>query len=193
MLIRIQNDRADPITGAKPSFFQVMGDYPVNIVLILYTFFLSWSIIGLSTYHTWLSCRNMTTHEQLRSETNSWRTYDSSAQQQQGVRRLQYSEIFSHGNIFKNFLWVMFRSRSVSTDLYNYIPSRNSRSHADNFLHIGSSQSVLNTDLEERVNAFRWYKDDPKFFADKLAILKRVDVVSGSHHGMEETELRQMN
>ena len=41
----------------------------VDIALIIFTFFIMWSLLGLAGYHTFLSCAGLTTREQIKIET----------------------------------------------------------------------------------------------------------------------------
>ncbi|CAG8477848.1 9560_t:CDS:2 [Ambispora gerdemannii] len=49
------------------SFIESILVAPVSVVLGVIAFLLVWSVGGLTIYHTYLICKNMTTHEQLRA------------------------------------------------------------------------------------------------------------------------------
>uniref|UniRef100_A0A5K3F070 Palmitoyltransferase n=1 Tax=Mesocestoides corti TaxID=53468 RepID=A0A5K3F070_MESCO len=65
---------------------------PASFIEILVTFFLSISISGLALFHIYLSCRNISTHEDIRGLTKTLR--------QQGVKNP-----FSKGNGFVNLAY----------------------------------------------------------------------------------------
>ncbi|RKP39667.1 DHHC palmitoyltransferase-domain-containing protein, partial [Dimargaris cristalligena] len=44
-----------------------LGQTPVSLVLVIYTFVFFWSVGGLTAYHAYLMSRNLTTHEQIKS------------------------------------------------------------------------------------------------------------------------------
>lgn len=46
---------------------EVAGSTPPTIMLLIFSFFMAWSLLGLCGYHTLLISRNLTTHEQVLS------------------------------------------------------------------------------------------------------------------------------
>ena len=45
---------------------QVISRHPVNMVLIVFSFIMCWSLFSLLVFHSWLSCKNLTTNEHVR-------------------------------------------------------------------------------------------------------------------------------
>ncbi|KAI8815604.1 DHHC palmitoyltransferase-domain-containing protein [Fimicolochytrium jonesii] len=53
-------------TLPPPGFWRAVKHRPANFALMLYTAIIGWSVLGMSCYHTWISCNAFTTHEQIR-------------------------------------------------------------------------------------------------------------------------------
>jgi len=73
---------------------------PVSFLLIVLSFFLMWSVGGLTGYHMYLISNNLTTHEQIRVPM---------------ARRNGNKNPFDFRNMFKNCLWVLCRPMSRSS------------------------------------------------------------------------------
>ncbi|OUM61262.1 hypothetical protein PIROE2DRAFT_54620 [Piromyces sp. E2] len=87
-------------------------EYPVPYILALIIVIIGWFNSFMSGYHTYLICKNITTHEQLKEQyiPNTNKSY------------------FSTGNIFKNMLLVLFRPVAparYAMRQYVSIPSNN--------------------------------------------------------------------
>jgi len=65
---------------------------PISFMLVLLAFFLMWSVGGLTGYHLYLICNNLTTHEQLRAPL---------------ARRNGVKNPFDFKSMFYNCLWVL--------------------------------------------------------------------------------------
>jgi len=51
---------------AGSSFLDAILESPIAMILILFTFFLFWSVGGLTAYHHYLVCYGITTHEEMK-------------------------------------------------------------------------------------------------------------------------------
>ena len=65
-LVLLANDleETEPETA---SVFKAMEQTPVTVVLLLYSICILFSLLGLSSYQTYLVCNDTTTHEEVRS------------------------------------------------------------------------------------------------------------------------------
>ncbi|KAI9102014.1 DHHC palmitoyltransferase-domain-containing protein [Phlyctochytrium arcticum] len=81
---------------------EVIRQHPVNLVILLYCFFIGWSVVGMACYHSWISFNAMTTHEQLKQGVQA------DARRSSGPL---LSHPFSRGSSLRNWLWVQCRSR----------------------------------------------------------------------------------
>jgi len=102
---------------------QCMLKYPVPFILFSIIIIIGWFNTFMSVYHTYLICRNITTHEQIKEQyiPDTNRSY------------------FSTGNIFKNILLVLFRPVAparYAMRQYVTIPSNNNDSN--------NSSSIIN-------------------------------------------------
>ncbi|KAJ1964739.1 Eukaryotic peptide chain release factor GTP-binding subunit, partial [Dispira parvispora] len=53
--------------GRPFTFGDSLGETPISLALMIYTFVFFWSVGGLTVYHAYLMARNLTTHEQIKS------------------------------------------------------------------------------------------------------------------------------
>ncbi|OMJ24070.1 putative palmitoyltransferase ZDHHC14 [Smittium culicis] len=74
---------------------------PVSLFLVIYTLFLTWSVIGLFLYHTYLIVNNMTTHEQIKSNRGFCSSSDESS-----------PHAFSNNSTFLNCLDAICKPRT---------------------------------------------------------------------------------
>jgi len=54
------------LVQAGNTFIEAILESPIALVLILFTFFLFWSVGGLAAYHHYLICIGLTTHEEMK-------------------------------------------------------------------------------------------------------------------------------
>jgi palmitoyltransferase ZDHHC9/14/18 len=97
---------------------QCLIDYPIPFILALIIVIIGWFNSFMSGYHTYLICKNITTHEQLKEQyiPNTNKSY------------------FSTGNIFKNILLVLFRPVAparYAMRQYVSIPSKDNTGQSD--------------------------------------------------------------
>ncbi|KAG9299819.1 hypothetical protein G9A89_003363 [Geosiphon pyriformis] len=85
----------------KLGILQGMMQVPISCVLALVAFFLMWSVGGLTSFHTYLICKNMTTQEQLRTN----------LEKRNGLVRNPYD----FKRIYFNCCWVLCRPLVHST------------------------------------------------------------------------------
>jgi len=52
--------------GGGDAFVQAMGEEPIAVVIAVYSAAIVWFTVGLCMYHTYLTCSNQTTYEQIK-------------------------------------------------------------------------------------------------------------------------------
>jgi len=82
------------------NFLEAIMKAPVSFLLVVLSFFLMWSVGGLTGYHMYLISNNLTTHEQIRVPM---------------ARRNGNRNPFDLRNVCKNCLWVLCRPMSRSS------------------------------------------------------------------------------
>ncbi|KAL7751828.1 Eukaryotic peptide chain release factor GTP-binding subunit [Sorochytrium milnesiophthora] len=91
------SDGSPAIVDHYMSFGEALASYPVAAVLIVYSFVLGMSVIGLAGYHWYLVSKNLSTREHIKlSARRYWRNP------------------FSRNNIFANTAWSLLRPRHQS-------------------------------------------------------------------------------
>nr|CAG8544617.1 3296_t:CDS:10 [Entrophospora candida] len=113
-----------------------------QVIRSKYSFFLMWSVGGLTCYHTYLISKNLTTHEQIRAP---------------AARRNGAKNPFSYKNTFVNCLWVLCRPltrSSVNRRAYVDIENLNSGDGGD-----GRSDGGLRRDV---------YSDEQRQLSQKI-------------------------
>ncbi|KAF0458959.1 zf-DHHC-domain-containing protein [Gigaspora margarita] len=109
------------------NFISAITIAPVSFVLAVLSFFLMWSVGGLTMYHMYLISKNLTTHEQIRIPI---------------PRRNDTRNPFDYRNISRNCMWVLCRPLTKS--------SVSRRAYVEEeFLNLGQGEGVLN---EQRVS-----------------------------------------
>lgn len=64
LIIELDEDETDQESFA---LWRALKIAPVSVILVLYTFLLLWSLVGLSCFHCFLICKGKTTREQLKA------------------------------------------------------------------------------------------------------------------------------
>jgi len=101
------------------SLITIFTEHPVPYILAFIIVIIGWFNSFMSGYHTYLICKNITTHEQLKEQyiPNTNKSY------------------FSTGNIFKNILLVLFRPVAparYAMRQYVSIPSKDNTNQDNN-------------------------------------------------------------
>ncbi|KAI8910057.1 DHHC palmitoyltransferase-domain-containing protein [Powellomyces hirtus] len=103
----------DPVMGGDAKGFgNAIRQSPANLVLMIYTFVIGWSVLGMACYHTWITCNAFTTHEQIRERSrfeNSRLALGANAQK-------EGQSPFSRGNGCSNWFWTICRSEEPRFD-----------------------------------------------------------------------------
>lgn len=118
------------------NFFQAIMGAPVSFLLVVLSFFLMWSVGGLTGYHMYLISNNLTTHEQIRVPM---------------ARRNGNRNPFDFRNIYKNCLWVLCRPMSRSfVSRRAYVDNENLR---DEIGGVGASSALPGNTFNEGVRS----------------------------------------
>ncbi|KAI8812725.1 DHHC palmitoyltransferase-domain-containing protein [Cladochytrium replicatum] len=96
-------------------FFDVLAHHPVVLLLILFTFLMMFSLLGMVAYHSWITSENLTTHEQLRSQ-----VYYETMNGRRTGRRIRHP--FHKGSAMENIKWVLCRPIEISYLYWDYAP-----------------------------------------------------------------------
>ncbi|KAJ3174296.1 hypothetical protein HDU88_000264 [Geranomyces variabilis] len=109
-LIRRARENGDGVeTGVEGDaigFWSAVEDKPANLVLMVYTFVIGWTVFGMAAYHTWIACNAFTTHEQIKERVR----FDNS--RITGTEHVGKSP-FDRGNGCANWVWVICREGDV--------------------------------------------------------------------------------
>lgn len=72
LVLTVQQQQSSSATGGQ-EVLNVLSSQPVPIILVVYTFLISCSLVMLLGYHVYLMTKNLTTHEQIRDKFIVWR------------------------------------------------------------------------------------------------------------------------
>ncbi|KAJ3159785.1 hypothetical protein HDU86_001437 [Geranomyces michiganensis] len=106
LLRRAKRNANGEETGDAIGFWSAVEAKPANVVLMVYTFVIGWTIFGMAAYHTWISCNAFTTHEQIKERVR----FDNS--RLTGTEHVEKSP-FDRGNGCSNWWWVICREGDV--------------------------------------------------------------------------------
>ncbi|KNC97509.1 uncharacterized protein SPPG_07424 [Spizellomyces punctatus DAOM BR117] len=112
-LLKTSRDGTRSDNSEEGGFLWAIRREPVNLVLMVYCFLIGWSVVGMSCYHTFISCNGVTTHEQLKQHVHEQTMLHGRSSRGNEEPSLYP---FSRGSGWKNWSWLLCRTAEPSYD-----------------------------------------------------------------------------